>query len=151
MAFTWHLAYKLIILTCHFCILPPALMGKSQERSLRQFKGITNTTKNSSNRLNLLERGKIYFTFLLFELFDFHRDTLSTSCVTFCFGKGKQKINTGGREDICIITTALVIYHLGYHCMKATVLQLEPTCSECRLKPFVLHLHLHCRSCWVQR
>lgn len=41
---------------------------------------------------------------------------------------------------MCIITTALVIYHLGYHCMKATMLQLEPTCSECRLKLLVLYL-----------
>lgn len=113
MAFTSHLTYNLIMTTCNFCILPPALMGKSQDLSLRQVKGITNPTKNGSNRLNLLERGKIYLIFLLFGLFDFHRDTLSTSCMTFCFGKGKQKINTGGREHMCIITTALVIYHQG--------------------------------------
>ena len=41
---------------------------------------------------------------------------------------------------MCIITTALVICHLGYHFMKATMLQLEPTCSECRLKPLTLDL-----------
>lgn len=58
--------------TCNFCILPPALMGKSQDLSLRQVKGITNPTKNGFNRLNLLERGKFFLIFLLFELFDFH-------------------------------------------------------------------------------
>lgn len=41
---------------------------------------------------------------------------------------------------MCIITTALAIYHLEHYCMKVSMLQLETTCSECRLKPHELHL-----------
>lgn len=61
------------------------------------------------------------------------------SCTCSRVENHTQEINTGGREVTYIITTVLVIYCVGYHCVKATTLQLEPTWSECRLKSVVLH------------
>lgn len=46
-----------------------------------------NKSNSSSNTLIMLEKGKSYLTFLLFELIDFHGDSLGASSVTFCSGK----------------------------------------------------------------
>lgn len=47
----------------------------------------SNKCNSSSNTLIMLEKGKSYLTFLLFELIDFHGDSLGASSVTFFFGK----------------------------------------------------------------